>query len=867
MSDPLLLALTRIGNQYDKILLVNLTKGTYSNVFLGKDKGDMRAVLDENLDLEELWKQEFSPELIYSEDRRSVEKLVNTKYLQQFFSTYHGEEYYWVRFRKLTGAEYRPYRLEAFPTENYSDDNQLVYLYFMDLSGKLYQESTYLGELLQSLSENFESIYYVDFDQDISIPYRMSKIIEDNFGAFFRTNPSYEVAMTGYVKKMVSKKDIQEMLEVSRTDYVKEKLRNRRSYSHDFMVIRNGRELTYRFKITKVNEGEELHRAVVGFAEITGEKSETTNYFRSFKKILVVSQDAQTKEELQRILSGYTVLTANSRKEALSSLEESCKEISVVLSEMEDINTEGYELIRQMKADGRFRDIPIVMISVGGKENTSEIQSELKCLELGASDFILKPFIPDIVINRVKSLIRLRESMAMLSILEKDPLTGLYAKEFFFKKVEDYLAEHPAHKYMLWVSDIQGLKVINEKYGYEKGDALLRTMAEYGVRHTPGFIFGGRVEGDKLAALVEARDQEEMSQVVMDNDMNTPFPVPNVVIKHGIYRIDPKQNVTPQGMYDRAMLALQKIKSRYGIYLAEYNDELRQDLLLKQMILGSADDALRDHQFKVFYQPKHDFHTDRTCGAEGLVRWQHPDIGFMNPILFLSLFEQNGFITKMDFYVWEEICKTIKKWEKDGIPVVPVSINVSRRDFEVPDLAGRITALVDGYDIPREMVHVEVTESAYSDDPQKITETVKKLHDNGFVIEMDDFGTGYSSLIALSSMDLDVLKLDRSIIENDKPGSEKNILEFSMQLAKMLHLKTVAEGVETKEQMERISELGGDYIQGYYYSKPLPADEFAEYLVKKNQAAETEKKDSSPADDTCTNNMCADNANTENDSL
>ena len=867
MSDPLLLALTRIGNQYDKILLVNLTKGTYSNVFLGKDKGDMRAVLDENLDLEELWKQEFSPELIYSEDRRSVEKLVNTKYLQQFFSTYHGEEYYWVRFRKLTGGEYRPYRLEAFQAENYSDDNQLVYLYFMDLSGKLYQESTYLGELLQSLSENFESIYYVDFDQDISIPYRMSKIIEDNFGAFFRTNPSYEVAMTGYVKKMVSKKDIQEMLEVSRTDYVKEKLRNRRSYSHDFMVIRNGRELTYRFKITKVNEGEELHRAVVGFAEITGEKSETTNYFRSFKKILVVSQDAQTKEELQRILSGYTVLTANSRKEALSSLEESCKEISVVLSEMEDINTEGYELIRQMKADGRFRDIPIVMISVGGKENTSEIQSELKCLELGASDFILKPFIPDIVINRVKSLIRLRESMAMLSILEKDPLTGLYAKEFFFKKVEDYLAEHPTHKYMLWVSDIQGLKVINEKYGYEKGDAVLRTMAEYGVRHTPGFIFGGRVEGDKLAALVEARDQEEMSQVVMENDMNTPFPVPNVVIKHGIYRIDQKQNVTPQGMYDRAMLALQKIKSRYGIYLAEYNDELRQDLLLKQMILGSADDALRDHQFKVFYQPKHDFHTDRTCGAEGLVRWQHPDIGFMNPILFLSLFEQNGFITKMDFYVWEEICKTIKKWEKDGIPVVPVSINVSRRDFEVPDLAGRITALVDGYDIPREMVHVEVTESAYSDDPQKITETVKKLHDNGFVIEMDDFGTGYSSLIALSSMDLDVLKLDRSIIENDKPGSEKNILEFSMQLAKMLHLKTVAEGVETKEQMERISELGGDYIQGYYYSKPLPADEFAEYLVKKNQAAETEKKDSSPADDTCTNNMCADNANTENDSL
>ena len=187
----------------------------------------------------------------------------------------------------------------------------------------------------------------------------------------------------------------------------------------------------------------------------------------------------------------------------------------------------------------------------------------------------------------------------------------------------------------------------------------------------------------------------------------------------------------------------------------------------------------------------------------------------------------------MDFYVWEEICKTIKKWEKDGIPVVPVSINVSRRDFEVPDLAGRITALVDGYDIPREMVHVEVTESAYSDDPQKITETVKKLHDNGFVIEMDDFGTGYSSLIALSSMDLDVLKLDRSIIENDKPGSEKNILEFSMQLAKMLHLKTVAEGVETKEQADFLLSKGCPAMQGYYFYKPMPVSDF-EALYEKD---------------------------------
>ena len=184
--------------------------------------------------------------------------------------------------------------------------------------------------------------------------------------------------------------------------------------------------------------------------------------------------------------------------------------------------------------------------------------------------------------------------------------------------------------------------------------------------------------------------------------------------------------------------------------------------------------------------------------------------------------------------MWETVCRTLKKWERDGVPVVPVSINVSRRDFEVAELAEKIIELVDRYELPHEMIHIEVTESAYSDDPERIKRVVKTLHDEGFVIELDDFGTGYSSLIALSSMDLDILKLDRSIIQNDIPGSEKNILEFSMQLAKMLHLKTVAEGVETKEQMERVSALGGDYIQGYYYSKPLPAGEFASYLIRMN---------------------------------
>jgi ABC-type dipeptide/oligopeptide/nickel transport system ATPase subunit len=194
--------------------MANLTKGTYNCVYVGKDCDDENPSPDETHYLAVLWNNEFNSEVILPDDRGNVEKLVNISYMRKFFAQYHGEEYYWVRYRKLVEGEYRPYRLEAFPAEDYSDDNQSIYLYFMDLSGRLYQESNYVGELLQSLSENYEGIYYVDFDKDITIPYRMSKVINENFGTFFRTNPSYETAMSAYVKATVAKKDLQEMMDL-----------------------------------------------------------------------------------------------------------------------------------------------------------------------------------------------------------------------------------------------------------------------------------------------------------------------------------------------------------------------------------------------------------------------------------------------------------------------------------------------------------------------------------------------------------------------------------------------------------------------------------------------------------------------------
>ena len=167
--------------------------------------------------------------------------------------------------------------------------------------------------------------------------------------------------------------------------------------------------------------------------------------------------------------------------------------------------------------------------------------------------------------------------------------------------------------------------------------------------------------------------------------------------------------------------------------------------------------------------------------------------------------------------------------------MVPISVNVSRRDFEVEDLVEKVIAIVDRYGIDHSFVHIELTESSYSDNPQQIAQTIKKFHDSGFVVELDYFGAGYSSMSALSELELDVMKLDMSIIRNDDPTSDKSVLEFSMQLAKMMKLKTVAEGVETAEQVARITSLGGDFIQGFYYSRPLPKDQFEQYLKDEDQ--------------------------------
>jgi EAL domain-containing protein (putative c-di-GMP-specific phosphodiesterase class I) len=241
--------------------------------------------------------------------------------------------------------------------------------------------------------------------------------------------------------------------------------------------------------------------------------------------------------------------------------------------------------------------------------------------------------------------------------------------------------------------------------------------------------------------------------------------------------------------------------------------------------------SLENGEFKLFLQPKYNVKQDKIDSAEALVRWFHPEVGFISPGLFVPIFEKNGFITMLDLFVWEEACKEVARLRELGLPQVPISVNASRLDFDLEDLPERFAELADKYGVDHRLMHVELTETAYSDNPDvvKMLATFKEL---GFSTELDDFGSGYSSLVSLNTLPLDVMKLDMSMIRKATELDDFRIVESTINLARVLGLKTVVEGVETAEEAARVTEMGCDYIQGYFYSRPLRKEEFEEYLEK-----------------------------------
>lgn len=551
--------------------------------------------------------------------------------------------------------------------------------------------------------------------------------------------------------------------------------------------------------------------------------ADETSFTLSKRTVLVVEDNDMNREILCELLSDeYTVLEAENGNVGLEQLDAHAGEVSIIMLDVYMPECDGFEFLSRKRQDPRFDTVPVIMMTA-----SNAVDDEIRCLELGASDFITKPYNVEVMKNRMKSLIRLRESSTMLGRLETDALTGLYSKEFFYHTVEEVLLSNPDTAYDIVCSDVENFRALNDRFGTARCDSFLRAVAEDLPARIPGFLFGGRIGADVFAFLLRHYEGDWKGILTPEGDETryTKF-----TVKYGIFA-EVDHSLSAAAICDRATLALGKIKKKFGVRVAWFDDEMRKLQLREHQIEENMEAALAERQFVVYYQPKHNLHTDLTGGAEALVRWIHPELGFVSPGQFIPLFERNGFITNLDFYIWEEVCKELRHCLDSGLPAVPVSINASRMDFDVPDLAGEIAALADKYGLDHSLLHVELTESMYSDNPGKIEKTLADLHNNGFHIELDDFGSGYSSLTSLNTLTLDVMKVDMSLIRQASATGDYSILRFCSLLADNLRLKTVVEGVETAEQVAALKVLGCDYIQGYYFSKPLPPKEFEEYLL------------------------------------
>lgn len=543
------------------------------------------------------------------------------------------------------------------------------------------------------------------------------------------------------------------------------------------------------------------------------------------KEILFVDDNAINREALFKILrEKYSVLQAENGAEALELLKKK-EGISLILLDVTMPVTNGYAFLDKLMEDKELSLIPVIVLTQSGGE-----EDEVAALTHGATDFVPKPYRPQVMLHRVENIIKLRETAAMVNQLRYDRLTGIYNKEYFFEKVQDKLQENPDKEYCIVCSNIENFKLFNDVYGVDAGDELLKDVARIMLDMVGKGGVCGRFSADRFVCLQEKeREKTDRSNFGKFHAKITPD-MKKVTMRWGIYDVTDR-SVSVEKMCDRAMLAVNSIKGTYNQYFAVYDDVLRGKLLREKAITDAMETALAENQFVVYFQPKYSLSDDSMAGAEALVRWIHPVWGIVPPNDFIPLFEKNGFISRLDKFVWERSCAFLRGRKEKGKTIVPVSVNVSRVDIYRLNLEEVFPALMEKYGLDPSYLHLEITEGACSENQEEIIATVNNLRKLGFDIEMDDFGSGYSSLSMISKMKLDALKLDMKFVRNEtaKPF-DHSILSDVVNMAHRLNLRVVAEGVETRGQIRRLQAVGCDYAQGYFFSKPLPAGEFERLL-------------------------------------
>lgn len=415
-----------------------------------------------------------------------------------------------------------------------------------------------------------------------------------------------------------------------------------------------------------------------------------------------------------------------------------------------------------------------------------------------------------------------------------DPLTGLFNRHAFMRSARRVIDENPLTEFALMNLNIGSFKTVNDLMGRDVGDKVLIAIADALRGLFTGNGVFARFFADKFIVLTPYSERSVHPQTVLETVQRTLKAsglIPHEMQYYiGVYKVTDRE-MSVENMADRASIACRSVNGSFREHIAYYDEKMRQRMLEEQEICDESHRALQNGEFIVYYQPIYGIKAKRFTSAEALVRWDHPAKGMISPGKFVPVFEKNGFIAELDLYVLEQVCKYMKRRRDAGLPDFPVSVNISRMSLYNPNLFETISDITDRYNIDPKYFRIEITESAYNDNPALLLETIDKLRDKCYPVLMDDFGSGYSSLNTLKDIPIDILKLDMKFMQGfEKNGKVGTIVTSVARMAKWLNIPMLAEGVETKEQFDFLSSVGCAYIQGFYFSRPVCEEEFSRLI-------------------------------------
>ena len=559
------------------------------------------------------------------------------------------------------------------------------------------------------------------------------------------------------------------------------------------------------------------------------------------KSILIVDDNPINRKMLSGILAtDYDVLEAVNGKDALDMLVLHDQRIACVMLDLVMPVMDGYTFLQTLGATSLYKNLPVIVTT-----GSIDADTETRALSYGAWDFVSKPYKADVIRFRLKNAIDRSELSAFQQLkflAEFDTLTGIYNNNKFSEITGALLAANPNEQFVLLRLDIYRFQLVNAFFGAAEGDRLLQYLGEMmrtlSSEYAPATF--GRIEADVFALCCPFSD--EATTVKMLQQIRAHIKAYNIsfdiVPTFGLYII--RDRALPvEIMLDRANLATKKAKGHYLNNYAFYTDDMGLALEKEQELINEMSAALEGNQFFIQIQPKYDLHTNLPAGGEALVRWRHPTKGLISPGEFIPVFEKNGMIIRIDCFVWEKVCALLSKWLREGIAPNPISVNVSRVNLYNPQFVDHLCSLIDKYGLPASLLQLELTESAYTDNPAAMKQIIASLRSKGFSILMDDFGSGYSSLNILKDIEVDILKIDTQFLSaTEIPGRGENIIASVVRMAKWLGIPTVAEGAEHAAQIEFLRSIDCEYVQGYYFSKPLPVNEY-EALAKSHAVFES----------------------------